>query len=238
MQSLFFLPSLGDLETITVIGDEAHHAVKVVRIQIGEELLLADGTGAWARGAVESTGKSTFTIKVLERGPASEAGVELIVVQALMKSERAKEAIELLTVAGVSRIIPWQSERSIAKWQDDLSEKWRSTSMAAAKQSRRFTLPQIEPPISTSQIAQRYGSPSNLFILHEAATLKISQAVKDIGVGPIVLVVGPEGGLTAEELATLGTSGGKIVLLGEQVFRSAHAGFAALSAISALLGRW
>ena len=238
MLTLFFVPNLGTDTTIEVTGDEAHHAIKVLRVALGEELLLADGGGAWVRGSIEAIGKKSFTVVVLERGIATTALPELIVVQALMKSDRAKEAIELLTVAGATTIIPWQAERSIAKWQNDLGQKWFATSVAAAKQSRRLTLPEIEGPITTAQIAKRFGGETNLLILHEAATIKISEAAKHFSEGPIVLVIGPEGGITGEELGFLSASGGTVVLLGSEVFRSAHAGFAALSAISALTGRW
>ena len=238
MLTLFFVPDLGTGLTVEVQGDEAHHAIKVVRIEIGEELLLADGSGAWVRGNVEAISKKSFTVAVVERGFASDIAPDLIVVQAMMKSDRAKEAIELLTVAGVTRIIPWQAARSIAKWQDDLGDKWLSTSIAAAKQSRRFTLPEIESPITIEHIAKRFGKTANLFVLHESATIKISDAAKDLNPGPIVFVIGPEGGLTADELGQLADAGGTVVLLGNEIFRSAHAGFAALSAISALTGRW
>lgn len=238
MLTLFFVPDLGVGNSLEVVGDEAHHAVKVLRIAAGEEILLADGTGAWLRARVDTVAKKSFIAAVLERGYVGEPQPEFIVIQGLMKSDRAKEAIELLTVAGASTIIPWQSSRSIAKWQDDLGEKWLSTAVAAAKQSRRFNLPEIEGVITTTQIAKRFGGTSNLFVLHESATTKISDAAKNITSGPIVIVVGPEGGLTGEELGELGAAGGKVVLLGNEVLRAAHAGFAGLSAISALTGRW
>ena len=98
MLTLFFVPDLGAGSTIEVLGDEAHHAIKVIRVEVGEELLLADGNGGWARGSVQSIGKKSFTLAILERGFAPEEAQELIVIQALMKSDRAKEAIELLTV--------------------------------------------------------------------------------------------------------------------------------------------
>lgn len=238
MLTLFFVSDLGIGNSIEVTGDEAHHAIKVLRVEIGEEILLADGSGAWARGRVDAIAKKSFTLATLERGYREEATPELIVVQGLMKSERAKEAIELLTVAGATTIIPWQSARSIAKWQGDLGEKWLSTAVAAAKQSRRINLPEIEGAITTAQIVKRFGGSSNLFVLHEGATRKISEAAKSLGEGAIVLVIGPEGGLTGAELGELSAVGGQIVLLGPEVLRSAHAGFAALAAISALTGRW
>ncbi len=238
MLTLFFVPDLGTGVSLVVDGDEAHHAIKVLRVEINEEIMLADGSGAWVRGSVASIDKKSFVVSVLERGIAQGVQPELIIIQALMKSDRAKEAIELLTVAGATTIIPWQSERSIAKWQDDFGDKWVKTAVAAAKQSRRITLPEIETPITTAQIAKRYGGESNLFVLHESAMTKISEAAKGISSGPIILVIGPEGGLTPTELELFASVGGTVVLLGPEVFRAAHAGFAALCAISALIGRW
>jgi 16S rRNA (uracil1498-N3)-methyltransferase len=238
MLTLFFVPELGSGSYVEVGSHEAHHAIKVLRIGIGKELMLADGSGAWVRGCVSAVAKQSFTLEVLERGIQEPAQPELIVVQALMKSDRAKEAIELLTVAGASTIIPWQAARSIAKWQDDLGEKWLTTSIAAAKQSRRLTLPVIEGAITTAQIVKRYAETANLIVLHESATTKLSDVAKELIEAPIVLVIGPEGGLTGEELGELGSAGGFITKLGDEVLRSAHAGFAALSAISALTGRW
>jgi len=238
MLTLFFVPDLGSAPTVVVEGDEAHHAIKVVRVNVGEELLLADGSGAWVRGVVTEISKKSFTLTVAERGIAEPQTPEIIVIQALMKSDRAKEAIELLTVAGASTIIPWQSDRSIAKWQPDLGEKWLSTAIATAKQSRRLTLPEIEGPITTAQIAKRFGGDSNLIVLHEAGTTKLSQVTQSLNAGPIILVVGPEGGISGEELGDFGVAGASIVVLGNEVFRAAHAGFAAVAAISALTGRW
>jgi 16S rRNA (uracil1498-N3)-methyltransferase len=236
--TLFFVPAIGNTSHLVVDGDEAHHAIKVLRIVVGDELMLADGQGAWVRGQVSTLDKKSFAVEVLERGYAEASTQELIVIQALMKSDRAKEAIELLTVAGADRIIPWQSERSIAKWQHDLGSKWLTTAMTAAKQSRRLRLPEIEPPITTKQIATRFGVHANLLVLHEGAATRLSELGSSFHSGAIVLVIGPEGGLSDHELELLSEAGGQIVLLGNQVLRSAHAGFAGLAAISTMIARW
>jgi len=251
MLNLFFVPEIADYNAFTLTGDEAHHAIKVLRLQVGEELLLADGTGSWVRARIDSSTKQDFRASVLERGVderaigaregyGSEQGVtgELIVVQCLMKSNRIHEALELLTVAGAERIIPWESERSIAKWKSDMIEKWVTATITAAKQARRFTLPKIEGPITCEQIGERFGAHTNLFILHEEASERFSIAAKTLRAGPIVLVVGPEGGLSTNEITKLEEAGGRTVRLGNNIFRSAHAGFAGLSAISTLHGSW
>lgn len=242
MLPLFFAESITRDEFLTVEGDEAHHAIKVVRIEVGEELLLVDGTGLWAQGRVHAIDKKFFTLEVRNRGEAPEPQQQIIVIQALMKSDHAKQAIELLTVAGADRIIPWQSERSIAKWQSDLGGKWRATAIAACKQSRRIRLPIIENPITTHEIVSRFSKHNNLLVLHEGACQKMSELKEELHPGPIVIVVGAEGGISDDELELFANSGAKVLLLGDPdftlVFRSAHAGFAAISALSALIGRW
>jgi len=89
MLTLFFVPDLGVGNSIEVTGDEAHHAMKVLRLEVGEEILLADGSGAWVRGRVDAIAKKSFTLAAVERGYREEVTPELIVVQALMKSSRA-----------------------------------------------------------------------------------------------------------------------------------------------------
>jgi 16S rRNA (uracil1498-N3)-methyltransferase len=164
----------------------------------------------------------------------------LVIVQALPKSDRVKEAIEILVESGVDLIIPWQSERSISKWQKDSLSKWQSVATAATKQSRRFRVPEIIEQFSLSELLEIESEKSAIVVMHESAEVKISSVVtrKFAELNEIVIVIGPEGGLTENELALLQGAGAHIVGLGPEVFRSAHAGGAALSAVSALIGRW
>ena len=243
MLSLFFVPALPESGPVAITGDEAHHAIKVTRMEVGDEILVADGSGAWVKGKVSSVDKKVLTVEPLARGATQKSKPQLIVVQALAKSDRSKEAVELMTAAGADMIIGWEAERSIAKWQDDFLDKWSTTALAACKQSRRFDLPVIEGPIATAEIGKRFGQNAILLIFHESATQSLSAFFENYAEGasdglPIVCVIGPEGGISEAELVALGGAGGHVVLLGQEVFRSAHAGFAALSAIQALIKRW
>jgi 16S rRNA (uracil1498-N3)-methyltransferase len=240
MLTLFLVEKLGDSAVIEVDGDEAHHAIKVLRIKTGEEILVSDGAGNWVRAAVENIDKKSFSAKVLERGSEQLKSPKLVVVQGLPKSDRVKEAIEILVESGVDLIIPWQAERSISKWQKDSLSKWQSAAIAATKQSRRFTTPEIIEELSLSQLLEIESETSAILVMHESATTKLSEVVtsKFSELTEIIIVIGPEGGISESELALLQSSGAHIVGLGPEVFRSAHAGGAALSAVSALIGRW
>ncbi len=232
MLSVFVVPEITPSSSLEVEGDEAHHAIKVMRLGVGEEIVLTDGTGSWAQGRVEEIHKKSFSVAVTKRGFQEERIPELIVIQALTKSDRMRETIEMLTVAGVHRIIPWSSERSIAQAKDDSVEKWNLVAIAASKQSRRVRFPIIEQPMTTNQIRERFGD--SLLVLHEGASHQLRD-VKFLENEPIVLLVGPEGGISESEMAKLG---GISIRLGEEVLRSAHAGFAALAAIQTLIHRW
>ncbi len=240
MLTLFLIDKLEDSNLSEIAGDEAHHAIKVLRITVGEEILISDGAGNWVRASVENIEKKTFTAKVLERGFQPEKSPRLIVVQGLPKSDRVKDAIEILVESGVDLIIPWQADRSISKWRQDSLDKWQSAAVAATKQSRRFRKPEIIDGLSLSQLLEIESENSVVLVMHESATTKLSEVVtsKFAGMSEIVIVIGPEGGISDSELAVLEGAGAHIVGLGPEVFRSAHAGGAALSAVSALIGRW
>jgi 16S rRNA (uracil1498-N3)-methyltransferase len=240
MLTLFLVDKLEDSNLIEIAGDEAHHAIKVLRITAGEEILISDGAGNWVRASVENIEKKTFTAKVLERGFQPEKSPRLIVVQGLPKSDRVKDAIEILVESGVDLIIPWQADRSISKWRQDSLGKWQSASVAATKQSRRFRKPEIIDGLSLSQLLEIESENSVVLVMHESATTKLSEVVtsKFSGMSEIIIVIGPEGGISDSELAVLEGAGAHIVGLGPEVFRSAHAGGAALSAVSALIGIW
>ena len=240
MLTLFLVDKLESSQSIEVAGDEAHHAIKVLRIKLGEEILVSDGAGNWVRAVVENIEKKTFMAKVLERGFQEEKSPRLIVVQGLPKSDRVKDAIEILVESGVDLIIPWQADRSISKWQKDSLDKWQSAAVAATKQSRRFRKPEIIDGLSLSELLEIESENSAFLVMHESATTKLSEVVtsKFADMSEIIIVIGPEGGISDSELALLEGAGAHIVGLGPEVFRSAHAGGAALSAVSALIGRW
>ncbi len=240
MLSLFYSATLADSSSITIDGDEAHHAIKVMRMEIGELLQVTDGKGAWVEGSITKIEKKSFTIKVNERGHRDHRRPELVVIQALTKSDRAKEMIELLVEGGANQIIPWQSHNSVAKWREDMHEKWESAVIAACKQSRRYNFPQVERPISLNHIRERFSADSLILVFHESAAEPISVVLSAsaIAFNQIVVVIGPEGGLSHDEIREFAGIGAKVVRLGNPVLRSAHAGIAALSAVQALIKRW
>ena len=118
------VPSLDGVapgSAVTVTGDEAHHAVAVRRLRVGERVVLTDGTGTTAAGAVATTGKRVFEVDVddVRREPRPQPA--MVVVQALPKGDRGERAVEVLTEVGVDRIVPWAASRSVAVWKGAVS---------------------------------------------------------------------------------------------------------------------
>ncbi len=237
MSFLFFVDQIDSNEVQLLENEEAHHAIKVLRVKSGERLTFSDGKSHWVSGEITEIGRKSLKIMVDRRENIQLSKPELIVVQAFTKSERNKEMLELLTVSGVDQIIPWQAERSISKWQYDSAQKWMLTIREACKQSKRFRLPTLTSPMKVNQITEIMKENFSI-VFHESATNKFSNLHIPTGVEKIYLVIGPEGGINDDEVEEFRAAGSVIARLGEPVLRSAHAGFAALSAVQTKLGRW
>jgi 16S rRNA (uracil1498-N3)-methyltransferase len=130
----------------------------------------------------------------------------------------------------------------VARWEEGPREakalfRWRETARQAAKQARRGWFPEVAEPVSTSELAQRCRAAAGCLVLHEVATDSLPTVPLPVS-GELLLVVGPEGGITEAELTTLTAAGARPARLGPGVFRSSSAGMVALSAIGALSERW
>jgi 16S rRNA (uracil1498-N3)-methyltransferase len=235
---LFLVAELPDGEVAVLDGAEGRHAARVKRIGVGEAVLIGDGRGGIAECVVESITDERLSARVLQRRLVPEPDPRVAVVQALPKGERAELAVELLTELGADEIVPWASARSIGQWTGERGAKalakWQRTAAEAAKQSRRARIPLIAPLASTADVAARLERGTG-FVLYEAAGERLSGAVLPQH-GEIVLVVGPEGGVSDAELTAFARA--SAVRLGDPVLRTSTAGAAALAALSVRLGRW
>ncbi|MBM7519757.1 16S rRNA (uracil(1498)-N(3))-methyltransferase [Nocardioides nitrophenolicus] len=235
------LDGVGVGSAVVVEGDEAHHAVVVRRLRVGERLLLADGLGRVATGEVSATTKRSFTALVTEVRDEPEPRPRVTVVQALPKGDRGELAVEVLTEIGAARIVPWAAARSVAVWKGERAAKshakWQATAREAAKQARRAWHPTVPPLATTDDVTALVGAADVAIVLHEDATEPIGAlALPDDG--ELVVIVGPEGGLTEEEVATFVGRGAVAVRLGAEVLRTSTAGVAAVAAVLARTSRW
>jgi 16S rRNA (uracil1498-N3)-methyltransferase len=227
--------------TVELAGDEGRHAVVVRRLRAGERIVLTDGVGAAATCTVSTTGKASLSAVVddVTRHPVEEPHVT--VVQAIPKGDRAELAVEVLTEVGVDVIVPWPAERCVSVWRGDRADKqlakWRATAREAAKQARRVHFPEVTDPMGTAAVAAQLAEASVPVVLHEAASGPIGN-LPIPGRGRIVVVVGPEGGISDAELAAFAAVGAEPVRLGSSVLRTSTAGVAAVAALLARTRRW
>jgi len=201
MLNLFFVPDLPTTvgSTYEFAGDDAGHAIRVLRTQIGEALALSSGQGAWSIVEVIAIAKKSMTVRVVSTGFEEALPVEFTVAQALTKGDRIKESIELNTAGGADVILLWAATRSIGKAE----------------------IPNYDLTI----------------VFHESASQKLTDVVKP-GAKKVLIIIGPEGGITDEELVLFKSAGAQVALMGRPIFRSAHAGMAALSGVNAALKIW
>jgi len=226
---------------VEVAGEEAHHAVAVRRLRVGEQVVLTDGAGTAGTGTVEETGKRRFTVRLSDVRREERPAPELVVVQAIAKGDRGELAVEVLTEIGVARIVPWAAARSVAVWKGERAARslarWRSTAREAGKQARRVWAVEVTDLALTEEVAALVAGADLALVLHEAASAPLGDLTVP-SEGTVLLVVGPEGGLTDEEVAAFTAPGARSVRLGAEVLRTSTAGVAAVSALLAQTPRW
>jgi 16S rRNA (uracil1498-N3)-methyltransferase len=238
-----FLADRADLEADRVVlhGPEGRHAAAVRRMRAGERIDLTDGAGLVAECVVLDVGKDSLTAEVVGRHRIEAPTPRLVVVQGLPKGDRGELAVEMMTEAGVDVIVPWSAARCVTQWKGDRAAKgtarWRSTAREAGKQARRFHLPEVTEQATTGQVAELISQAALGIVLHEEAAASLS-GVTLPDKGDIVIVVGPEGGISGDELGRFAQAGAVPALLGPTVLRTSTAGVAAAAVLLSRCGRW
>jgi 16S rRNA (uracil1498-N3)-methyltransferase len=241
-------PVVGDIAVVT--GAEARHAVTVSRLAVGESVRVANGMGTVATGIVTVAQAAEFSFEVQSVESIDPPLPWIYLAQALAKGDRDELAIQAATELGVDGIIPWAASRSISRWEGAKvskgQDRWMAVVREATKQSARAWLPEVQPLVTTKQLAA-LGDLCQLVVLDPLAERSITDL--DLPVprfpeqpgGPprsIVIIVGPEGGISPAEFDQLYTAGAVGARLGDGILRTSTAGPAAIAVLSAKLGRW
>ncbi|MDQ4047625.1 MAG: 16S rRNA (uracil(1498)-N(3))-methyltransferase [Actinomycetota bacterium] len=257
---VFFTPA-GYLDVVregslfVLDGAEARHAVTVKRLSAGESVDIADGAGRRITGTVTKVAPAELTVECSSVTVEDRPAVRLVLVQALAKGDRDELAIETATELGIDAVVPWQSDRSIVRWKGERAAKahgkWQSAVSAAAKQARRAWIPEVRAAVDTSGLAKKVADAALAVILHEDAVRPLrgvlaewheaalqNAALQSQEPCEVLLIVGPEGGISPREVTKLCSAGAVTALLGPHVLRSSTAGPAAVVVASDVLGRW
>lgn len=229
--------AVGDVVSLT--GAEAKHAAVVRRLRVGEAVTVGDGAGVWLTGAAEEVSPSRVEVRIVDRRSEQAPVPRIVLVQALAKGDRDELAVQAACELGVDEIVPWQASRSVSRWEGAKAvkgrERWATIVREAAKQAHRAWVPTVSAPVTTAELASR-AALHRVLLLDPTAPVRLSALEPDDR--DLVLVVGPEGGISDDELARLTEAGAERVLLGDSVLRTSTAGPAAIAVLSVALGRW
>jgi 16S rRNA (uracil1498-N3)-methyltransferase len=228
-------------DPVALRDQEAHHLTRVLRLRPGAEVEVADGRGRQAV-AVLGAGQVVLTADpVLTPRPRPA----LVLAQALPKGRKLDEVLRLATELGVDRVVPVATARSVVTLSGDRAERavgrWRAVGRAAAEQARRPFLPQVALPVDLAALpAVAAVADHGLLLVAAPGAAPLPELVEPAWreYQTVTVAIGPEGGFTADEVATLLRAGAETVGLGPTVLRTEHAGGAALAVLAALLGRW
>jgi len=222
-------------------GGEGRHAALVRRLGAGERVVVTDGAGLTLDAVVATASRTRLTLDVGTVTEHSAPQPRLTVVQALPKGDRGELAVETMTEVGVDTLVPWAAERCVTRWRDERGAKalehWRSTAREAAKQSRRAHWPTVAPLAGTETVADLLAAAGLAVVLHEEAVQPLAAATVPAA-GDVVVVVGPEGGLSPAELERFAAAGGTAYRLGPTVLRTSTAGTVAAAVLLAATPRW
>ena len=225
---------------VVLDGPEGHHAAQVRRVRVGETVDLVDGAGTRACCAVTAVERGRVLLRVDGRSHEPPSALRVVVVQALAKGDRGERAVELMTEVGVDEVVPWAASRSVVQWQGERGERavtrWRSTARESSKQSRRSWFTEIGPVLQTRDVAARLQAADLSIVLTGDATGTLS-GIPVPSQGEVLLVVGPEGDLTEQELAVFDAAGAVRASLGPTVLRTSTAG-AVAAAVVLSRARW
>jgi 16S rRNA (uracil1498-N3)-methyltransferase len=238
-----FIAERSSLERDTVMldGAEGRHAATVRRLRPGERVDLTDGAGLMVSCVVCAARPGLLELTVVARRLWPPPQPRICVVQALPKGDRGELAVETMTEVGVDVIVPWGAQRCVAVWTQARGDKalarWRAVAMAAGKQARRAHIPEVTALARTGDVVALLGAATFGAVLNPDAELRLGDLPLPAA-GDIVLIVGPEGGLSPAESAAFAAAGATAARLGPTVLRSSTAGTAAAAVLLSGCGRW
>lgn len=221
MADRYFLETPIAEDRVLLGGPEAHHLIHVMRARHGSRVVLFDGSGAEFPARVERLGRTDVELAVLGRDEVDrELPLELTLGVALPKGERQKWLVEKAVELGVGRIVPLRTARSVARPVRQAPARLRRTVIEASKQCGRNRLMEIAEPVTWADfVAETRGTPSRLLAHPQGrGTQPLPLSAASLS-GPVLLAVGPEGGLTGEELSLALAAGWQPIDLGPRTLR-------------------
>jgi 16S rRNA (uracil1498-N3)-methyltransferase len=235
---IFTDSALSEGQTTTLDDSAAQHVGRVLRMQPGQTLVLFNGDGHDYAATITESGKKRVEVSVDEAKPnLTESNLEIVLGQTLSKGDRMDYAVQKAVEMGVTCIVPLATERSEVKLKGDREEKrlrhWRQVAISAAEQCGRARVPEILPVMTLPDWFEHTGACDLRLVLHHRTEQSLASLSKPAS---IALMIGPEGGLNPDEIASAETAGFLPVALGPRVLRTETAPVAAMALCQWLWG--
>ena len=230
MGQRYFISSPVDSDHITLSGSEAHHLIHVMRAEIGDQLVLFDGSGSQFSAEIQQLKKNSAELLIYERHAIDlELPAQLTVATALPKGDRQKWLVEKLVELGTSCLIPLVTQRAVAKPVTQALTRLERNVVESSKQCGRNQLMKIGPPLTVAELIEQ-TSPDTLRIVAHPEPPSGAKSMDELLSSPAatetVLTIGPEGGWTDEEIERFTSSQWQVVGLGPRVLRMETAAIA------------
>jgi len=232
----FFIPQLYN-EEMSITGVDAKHIGKVLRMQPGDKLQIVSDDGVSALAEITAISESTVTVRCLEvLAESHEPAVKIILAQGLAKGEKMDFIIQKAVELGAYSIVPVAMEHSVVRLDgakaDKKVERWQKIAEAAAKQSKRDIIPQVQAVQSISQMLANNNCKTKIIAYECEDRMSLKTALREAGqLDDLLLIIGPEGGISEGELSKAREAGAVPVSLGRRILRAETAGLVAMSAI-------
>jgi 16S rRNA (uracil1498-N3)-methyltransferase len=236
----FFAGAPDPAETVVLESDDAHHALRALRLRPGDEFTSSDGRGAMARCRITRAERLLVEGEVLERSVEPPPRPWVSVVLAPPKGERLAWAVQKLTETGVDAVVLAEAARSVRRFEGDRGdravERLRSVAREAAKQSRRRTIPDVHGPLPWADAVAVAVADGPVVVLWEQARAGLTSVLPP-DPGRVALAVGPEGGIPEEDARAAEDAGAVTASLGPNVLRTETAAVVGLAVALARYGR-
>lgn len=233
----FFIENISD-NNYTLKGEDAHHAIKSLRVKIGENIILCDKNSFEHICKVEKISKDEVLLSAIKsQKNTSESNIKITLYQALPKNDKMDLVVQKSVELGVFKIVPIETSRCISKPSEkSISkkiERWQKIAKEAAKQSGRGIIPNISSPLKLDEAISKIKDYDKSLVFYENGGEKIKNSLKTYDKN-ISIFIGPEGGFETEEIDKLKSFGATISTLGTRILRTETASLAAISVITNL----
>jgi 16S rRNA (uracil1498-N3)-methyltransferase len=226
-------------------GEEARHALKVLRLEVGDRIAVLDNRGVEYQAEISSVGPDGLTGRVLGHDARrTEPRLSVTIAQGIPKGDRFETVVQKATEVGALRFVPLFTERTVVELAGSKAaartERWRRVAKEAAKQAGRAIVPEITDPLNLGHLLEWWGSRGQVLVLWEdERTRGLRELVRPLNdvdeTRELLMVIGPEGGLSEREVAEL-RRGAETVTLGPRIMRTETAGPVALACALLLAG--